>query len=387
MITPSKIYTKADQKYIPYLQALAQGEPFIRIEITGDKTYTKTSLSEFEKEILSITSQSKEKNGFGYTIDFQTVKTKYLGTQDLPAAIYFDTEYDFLKYLGKTNEAELFRTDSHKISASFPALTEWIAQKPSKVVQNQGKWDNILRVCDYFVANPAPNMYIRELPIAVHTKFVEQNQSIIRELLDILIADTINQEETQFEKRFNLKYSQPQIRFKILDTELSNQYFSGLTDMAIPVNDFEQLTLPVERVIIVENKTTLYTALTLPAMLRTIAVFGSGYGVSNLRNATWLTNTTILYWGDIDVQGFEILSQFRSHFPHTQSILMDQQCFAQFSDNERGTPTNNSIPIHLTDSEQELYKKLKTNNWRLEQEKIPFDYVCQHFQLELLREH
>lgn len=387
MISPSDIKTKAERKYGSYLQALAQGVTFSRIEITGDKTYTKTSLSEFEKEILSITSQSKEKNGFGYSIDFQTVKTKYLGTQDLPAAIYFDTEYDFLKYLGKTNEAELFRTDSHKISASIPALTEWIAQKPSKVVQNQGKWDNILQVCRFFMANPAPNMYIRELPIAVHTKFVEQNQSIIRELLDILIPDAINQEETQFEKRFNLKYSQPQIRFKILDTELSNQYFSGLTDMAIPVNDFEQLTLPVERVIIVENKTTLYTALTLPAMLRTIAVFGSGYGVSNLRNATWLTNTTILYWGDIDVQGFEILSQFRSYFPHTQSILMDQQCFAQFSDNERGTPTNNSIPIHLTDSEQELYKKLKTNNWRLEQEKIPFDYVCQHFQLELLREH
>jgi hypothetical protein len=33
----------------------------------------------------------------------------------------------------------------------------------------------------------------------------------------------------------------------------------------------------------------------------------------------------------------------------------------------------------LTDEEQELYEILKTNNWRLEQEKIPLEYVNKYF--------
>ncbi len=31
--------------------------------------------------------------------------------------------------------------------------------------------------------------------------------------------------------------------------------------------------------------------------------------------------------------------------------------------------------LNLTESEKSLHEKLKENNWRLEQEKIPLDYV------------
>jgi hypothetical protein len=63
--------------------------------IRGDKSYTKSSLPEFEREIQLISSHSKEKKGFGYTLEFQKVKTKYLGTQDLPISIYFDMKKIF----------------------------------------------------------------------------------------------------------------------------------------------------------------------------------------------------------------------------------------------------------------------------------------------------
>ena len=61
-----------------------------------------------KKKLQLIISQSKEKKGFGYTLEFQQVKTKYLGIQDLPTSIYFDTENDLLKFLGKEKEVELF---------------------------------------------------------------------------------------------------------------------------------------------------------------------------------------------------------------------------------------------------------------------------------------
>jgi hypothetical protein len=121
----------------------------------------------------------------------------------------------------------------------------------------------------------------------------------------------------------------------------------------------------------------------LPKMEGAIAVFGQGNAVLNLKNAAWLTEMEILYWGDIDVQGFEILSRLREHFTHIKSVLMDKVTFETFFENDKGTPSNVSTKLNLTDIEQELYNILKTNNWRLEQEKIPFGYVNRFFENEI----
>lgn len=382
MITPKEIKDKTERKYISFLQSLVEQRPFEKLVIRGDKTYTKSSLSEFEREIQQIHSHSKEKKGFGYTLEFQKIKTKYLGTQDLPISIYFDNEKDFLKFLGKENEVNSFKSNVEIILREFPELKDWIIKNPKKVIDNANEWQNILQVCQYFKQNPKPNFYIRELPVKVHTKFVERNKSIIRELLDVLISEHVKSEEKEFENRFNLKYAEPQIRFKVLDKTISDRFFSGIDDIAIPVSQFEKLDLPIFKVLVVENKTTLYTTLTLPKMNDTIAIFGSGFSVFNLKNVRWFDNLKLLYWGDIDVQGFEILSQFRTYFPQTRSVLMDKQAFDKFFENDNGTPTNIATSLNLTDEEQELYNILKTNNWRLEQEKIPLEYVNKYFDNE-----
>ena len=382
MITPKEIKEKTERKYISFLQSLVEQRPFEELVISGDKTYTKSSLSEFEREIQQIHSHSKEKKGFGYSLDFKEVKTKYLGVQDLPILIYFDNEKDFLKFLGKENEVNSFKSNVEIILREFPELKNWIIKNPKKVIDHANKWLNILQVCQYFKQNPKPNFYIRELPVKVHTKFVERNKSIIRELLDVLIPEHVKSEEKEFENRFNLKYAEPQIRFKVLDITISDRFFSGIDDIAIPVSQFEKLDLPIYKVLVVENKTTLYTTLTLPKMNDTIAIFGSGFSVFNLKNVRWFDNLKLLYWGDIDVQGFEILSQFRIYFPQTKSVLMDKQAFDKFFENDNGTPTNISTKLKLTDEEQELYEILKTNNWRLEQEKIPLEYVNKYFDNE-----
>jgi len=375
MISPEEIKVKAGKKYFSFLQSWMEGKPFEKLVIRGDKTYAKASLSEFEKEILLLISQSRIKKGYGYTLAFQQVKTKYLGTQDLPTTIYFDTEQDLLKYLSKEKEVILFKENQVKIISTFPVLKEWTIQNPSKIIQHPAEWDNLLKVCQYFKKTPVPNLYLRELPVGVHTKFIERNQSILGELLDNLIPEYVNHQEKTFEKRFNLKTSEKLVRFKILDKEISRVFFSGIDDIAIPVSQFEKLNLPVKKVIIVENKTTLYTTLTLPKMDKAIAIFGSGYSVSHLKQAFWLKNIELLYWGDIDVQGFEILSQFRGYFPQTKSILMDKATFDIYFEDDIGTPSHISIQLNLTAAEQELYTLLKANQWRLEQEKIPLGYV------------
>lgn len=382
MITPKEIKDKTEKKYISFLQSVVEQKPYEKLVIRGDKSYTKSSLPEFEREIQLIFSQSKEKKSFGYSLDLQKVKTKHLGAQDLPISIYYDNEKDFLKFLGKENEVDSFKSNVDIILREFPELKDWIIKYPKKVIDNMNEWQNILKVCQYFKQNPKPNFYIRELPVKVHTKFIERNKGIIRELLDVLISEHVKSEEKEFENRFNLKYAEPQIRFKVLDKAISNRFFSGIDDIAIPVSQFEKLDLPINKVLVVENKTTLYTTLTLPKMNDTIAIFGSGFSVFNLKNVLWFNNLKLLYWGDIDVQGFEILSQFRTYFPHTKSMLMDKKTFDIYFDDDNGTPTNISTRLSLTEEEQQLYDILKKNNWRLEQEKIPLDYVNKYFDNE-----
>ncbi|KAA6334539.1 hypothetical protein EZS27_017155 [termite gut metagenome] len=377
MISPNEIKNKAENKYNAYLQSIVEGVPFAEISIVGNKKPS-DNFSTFQQELTKLIENSKENKGYGYTVKYQTIKKKNLGIQDIPIEIGFQTETDFLKYLHKEKEVVTFRTNIQRILSQFPELKEWTTKYPQKVIDNQGKWENILKVCNYFKINPVPNLYIRELAIQVYTKFIENNKAIIRELLDILITDFVKTEETNFEKRFNLKYNEPLVRFRILDKHISKTYFSGIDDLSIPISQFEHLQLPMKRVLVVENKTNLLTvALTIPELDETIVIFGSGYKVETLKSVTWFNSIELLYWGDIDAQGFEILSRFREYFPHVQSILMNKETFDRYSENDEGTPSKTTGTLNLTDDEQQLYEHLKTHNWRLEQEKISIAQVNQ----------
>lgn len=374
MITVDEIRKKASRIYPEILRNSIRRVGSFPLNLRSDKKLSK-DFATMSKEIAHLMSEAKDRKGFGYTIISEKIKTRSHGLQDIPQSIRFDTLQDFLKFIGKVKEYEEFIFTCNLINSEIPQLKEWTVKNPLKVVQNQNEWENLLKVCRYFKQNPKPNQYIRELPISVHTKFIERNKGIIRELLDILLTDQINDVYKDFEKRFHLKFSEPIIRFKILDKEISHEYFSGIDDLSIPVSQFEKLKLPVKRVLVVENKTTLYTALTLPKMDRSIVLFGSGFSVHNLKGTQWFSNVELLYWGDLDVQGFEILSQFRSYFSHVQSLLMDKITFEKFFENDKGTPTGVSTKLNLTEEEQLLYHILKANNWRLEQEKIPFHWV------------
>lgn len=374
MITPKEIKYKANKKYKIYLQSLVKKDNLFPLVIQGNKE-PGNSLTEFSNETTKLIKQSKDSVGFGYSIEFKNIKTKKLGTQNFPTKIFFETEEQYLQFLTKQQEVKKFKNIFPEILNNFPELTEWVESNPIKIIENFDNWDNIFKVCFYFKENPRPNLYIRELPIKVHTKFIENNRSIIKNLLDIIIKPFVNNSESSFEKRFNLQYRESLVRFKILDTNISNQYFSGESDMSLPLSQFQKLNLPIEIAIIVENKTTLYTTLTLPLKEKCIAIFGSGYKVSELKGVRFLNNIRILYWGDIDAQGFEILSQLRGYFPQTKSIFMDCMTFDYFFEDDRGTPSKVFKELNLTKDEKILYIKIKLKNYRLEQEKIPLDYI------------
>lgn len=369
MIAPIEIKKKAENKYKAYLQSIVEGESFTPIIIVGDKKPNEDTVK-FEEELMDLISCSKEKKGYGYTIEYQTVKTKRHGIQDIPTSISFKTEYDYLKYVNKENDAAKFKKDITSILSSFPELKDWIYKYPIKVIEND--WESLLKVCKYFKAIPQPHLYIRELPIHVHTKFIENNSGIIRELLDIIIADYVNIEERKFEARFNLKYDEPLVRFRLLDEAISHQLFGGIDDISIPISEFQHLSLPIQTVYVVENKINM---LTFPVKRNSIVIWGHGFGVDIMKNVDWLKTKKIYYWGDLDTHGFQILSEFRFHFKQVQSFLMDRYTFDKYFEGDKGTVTNVEKELCLTAEEKDMFEYLKANNLRLEQEKVPFDYI------------
>ena len=371
MITPAEIKKKAENKYYAFLQSIVSGEEFSPIVIAGNKKPSNNYVL-FEKELTDLMAYSKEKKGFGYSLVYQNVRTRTLGEQDIPMSISFETEQDYLRFIGKGQDTAYFRQDLEMILSLFPELKDWICRYPGKVIVNHDLWEDLLKVCEYFKSNPKPHLYIRELPITIHTKFIEKNKGIIRELLDIIIAEHINVEEKTFERRFNLRYDEPLVRFRILDNSICQQCFDGAEDLSIPINQFQFLHLPIRTVYIVENKINM---LTFPSIDNSIVVWGHGFGVDIMKDVEWMKTKKIYYWGDLDAHGFQILSEIRAHFPQVESFLMDRATFDKYFEGDEGSETNVEKELRLTQEENEMFRYLTENNYRLEQEKIPLDYT------------
>ena len=231
-------------------------------------------------------------------------------------------------------------------------------------------------MCKYFLQNPQPNLYIRQLPVEVHTKYILENKGIIQSLLELLIPEYINGNEARFELRFHLKYAEPLIRIRFLDTLLSP--VANATDISLTLSEFDKLYLHCENIFVAEN---IMNFLTLPYLKNTIAIWsGGGFNIGYLKNIKWIRN--FFYWGDIDAHGFQILNQFRAYFPNTIAVTMDEETLSCFK-LAKGELAANQNLSNLTSNKLQLYNYLRQKNIRLEQEKITQQYAEEKIDLQI----
>ncbi|MEL6552824.1 MAG: DUF3322 domain-containing protein [Cyanobacteria bacterium J06621_11] len=378
MISPEDIKKKAKRQYEAFLRAVVAGTSFFPIEFpVGSRP---RAYLELRKAVTALINSSKSRVGFGYTLELETKNTRKHGHQSLPHHIFIENETDYLKLLDQEGVFADFKADVDFIQSTMPQLREWTERYPLKIVAHHGDWPDLLKVCDYFQQHPQPNLYIRELPITVHTKFIEERKEVLRSLLEALLpADQLMPIEGKghtFEKRFSLKYREPLLSIRILDPALQKQAGFPVANFSLAVSDFTKLQLGQPRCFVTENAMPF---LTLPPLKNSVAILGGGYAVSLLKPAKWLEDCSIFYWGDIDVDGFRILAQLRSHFPNTKSILMDKTTYQQFKpfwvvDRKPDA----GVPLGLTEQERALYLQLAIEQKRLEQERIDQAYV-NHF--------
>lgn len=267
MITLPELRRKAARCYPTVLAAYLTGQEIFPLPVRGSKTLDRSHGSEhLYAQQAELLQQAKSRTGTGYSLN---LKFNRKIRQSEISSIYFETAADLLGFIGKEEEYAQFQRDAALIRVTVPALAEYIARRPLLVVEQAGRWPELLRVCRFFQECPQPRQYVRSLPLALPTKFVERNQSALRGLLDFLIPQFIRQEETDFFRRFHLFVEEPSIKLRFLDAAL--RLHPAVSQLSVWGSEFRQLHLPVERVYIIENLTSF---LSFPAVPGGLALWG-----------------------------------------------------------------------------------------------------------------
>jgi len=391
MISVEEIKKKAEKLLKDYLKFLSEnsfsGEGFFPLEIRANTTLSE-NLKERMKELSPIIKASKNESGKGFSLETTKINTRKNGEQTVIKRIFFETENDFLDFIKAKKIVENFKSSAlflkNKIRDSDVDIDDWILshiQELSEIKENDF-WQNIVECVNFLRRNKKSNFYIREIPVSVHTKFIENNKNLIHSLIS---EEKI---ETTFEKEHGLKEKPILVRFRSLDENLKLDFCGFcLEEISIPIENFKNLEKSflskIKNVVFVENEMIF---LTFPQQKDSICVWGKGYSVLDLNSVSWFLEKGLFYFGDLDEHGFDILSKFRSHFKSLKSIFMDKKtlfAFDEFRVKGKSLSENENLAIlqSLTESEKECFFELRKNpkKNRLEQERINQEYLNRSF--------
>lgn len=377
MITPKELFQKSDKQFFKIVKAIQNGEEVFPLSIPANKSISGTNFSELKAAIVPLYQQSKEVKGKGYSVEW-TLKTIDGTKQKLPAKIYFDTLVDYLFYANRIADYSDIEKTFQLLTESFPGLTQWAKDNSPFLLHQAANMLDLIKVCRYFYQNNPPhNLYLRELPIEVHSKFIEDNTAALKKLLDnILPQDWINKSETDFSGRYLVKRPNVYAQIRLLDDSL--KHIIGFDELALTIDDSALLNWQPEKVFIIENKACF---LSFPKVKNSVAIFGEGFKSRVSKHIPWLTNTQLYCWFDLDAAGFEMLNIIRQYYPSSMSLLMDEKTYHQFSQFSV-TSTYRKLQLEeLNDDELKLYSFLQTNNKRLEQERITNSYILERLRL------
>ena len=336
---------------------------------------------EVQDWVHALSKGDREIRGFGFELRYEALRNKVQGTNELPVVAIIPSELDALLLIRREAEADRFEHLAKITLARFPTLRNWMARRPLSALKYADEWKCVLSVLAWFVDNPRPGLYLRQLDIpGVDTKFIETHRGLLAELLDLVLPESMVNCMASglkgFSERYGLRAESPLVRFRLLDPAL---YIHGLSDLSLPAEQFGALELPARKVFITENR---INGLSFPACPGSIVIFGLGYGVERLAEVDWLHKMDIYYWGDIDTHGFGILNRLRATFSDAQSFLMDWETLEAHRSFWGQEPIDKRYagePSYLTVQEQVLFDNLRQDKFgeciRLEQEKIGYRWV------------
>lgn len=337
-----------------------------------------------------------------FSLETAEVGRTTVGANQLPAAAVFATVEDEIAFAGKAKEAARFVELAGSLASVHPSFRGWALKRPLKLLELGADALTAARVALWLRDNPEPGIYVRQLSLpGVHTKFIENHRAVISELAMVVQAHSVSAAvesveplpdvpaepgsllglmpartpAARFAAGHGFLHPPELVRFRLLDPAVP--LLGQARDLTVTAEAFSTLSLPVTTVLITEN---LVNFLALPDRPDTLAIYGGGYGFSSLRDAGWLRDREVLYWGDLDTHGFRILDQLRAVHPHVVSVLMDEATLLAHRDAWVTEPSPSKASLsRLTPDESALYEGLRNDAFgtdvRLEQELIRWDWV------------
>lgn len=211
----------------------------------------------------------------------------------------------------------------------------------------------LIAVLTWLRQNPASGLLIRQLPIpGVDTKWLGTHRAAVLSLAVPLGVP----EHLGLRERDMLR------AIAILDPALRQ----GLPRLfAASDRELAELNVTPPRVLVVENLQTLEA---LPDLPGTVAVFGWGGHALAVADFPWVRGAQrVLYWGDLDTDGFTILARFRAKCS-CESLLMDSATLETWRDLAvpHQTPELRDRAL-LTENELAALELLQQQGLRLEQ--------------------
>ncbi|KLU05670.1 hypothetical protein RISK_002302 [Rhodopirellula islandica] len=379
MITAKQIRDKAKRLFGKAIKAWLNHEleAFFPHRIPANLTPSQ-DLSKAIAEVESLREHSKRTIGSGYRIEWKSRRSRTHGQNDFPDAVFVDTMDDLVELSDRVGDWKSLQLAVATLRDRQPRLEDWLRAGTNwkLILELSDVLPDLLSILDHMLLHPRPDCFARELPVAVSTKLIEQHRRRLAIWLDLLLPpDAIDFRfgHDQFEPRYGLRYARPHYLLRVLDEALQHDLGLPFDELSLPAESIDKLPARDQRVIIVENKVSL---LSLPLMRRTLALGGLGNGVTQLSEISWLSKCKVIYWGDLDADGFRILDRLRVILPHVESRLMDRSIVEQFADlATKGNASEAHAVENLCESELRCYHHVCETNLRIEQEHLPTELI------------
>lgn len=240
-------------------------------------------------------------------------------------------------------------------------------------------FDLLCRAADWFATHDASGLTPRQIPIeGLHAKWLNTRHGLVRDLSGKPDLGLLPAHPTR-------------LHFTYLDP--AHRAGGGRVHDSATVGDAVTLAYEPRVVVISENKDT---AIHFPPVPGGVAVEGVGKGGRTAAAFDWLVRADIVvYWGDMDADGLEILDGFRAAGVPARSILMDPEAYETWerygtnsypNGREIGSRSPAAVP-RLTADEAALYARLCDPGWtrhrRIEQERIPLAVATEALELAI----
>lgn len=226
----------------------------------------------------------------------------------------------------------------------------------------------ILEAGHWFATHTAEGLTPRQVPLpGFHAKWLDRNEALVR---------TLSGKED-----LGLARRPARVHFTYLDP-LHRASRARVHD-SLTIGDHAEPAYKPDTVIITENKDT---ALYFPPVPGAVTVEGDGRKATGLlAGIPWVRSCpSVIYWGDIDSAGLEIVNDLRKAGAAIRTMLMDYAAYETYEQygawsDEKGRPLpcrpRRNLPL-LTADEEFMYLRLTDPGWnrarRVEQERIPF---------------